>query len=196
MCGEALVFNDGEDEGGKTAASKLAKEATSLVKSPEGKDVPLASLVGGSGRPTVVVFLRHWLCPPCQKAAKDISDLWRSKIGDGGDGGPRLVAIGNGGVSHADRWRKMVNFAGEVFVSPSLDAYKEMQLSYGSKPIGCGTYALRWCDGFWKALAIVCCHCAFGMASEMGDVEQQGGTFVFDGDGKCVFAFRADDANQ
>lgn len=22
------------------------------------------------------------------------------------------------------------------------------------------------------------------------------GTFVFDGDGKCVFAFRADDANQ
>lgn len=50
-----------------------------------------------------------------------------------------------------------------------------MQLSYGSKPIGCGTYALRWCDGFWKALAIVCCHCAFGMASEMGDVEQQGG---------------------
>lgn len=48
MCGEALVFNDGEDEGGKTAASKLAKEATSLVKSPEGKDVPLASLVGVS----------------------------------------------------------------------------------------------------------------------------------------------------
>ena len=34
------------------------------------------------------------------------------------------------------------------------------------------------------------------MASEMGDVEQQGGTFVFDGEGKCVFAFRAGDANE
>ena len=57
-------------------------------------------------------------------------------------------------------------------------------------------YANRWCSGFFKALSLVICHCACGMAGDIGDVEQQGGTFVFDGEGKCVYAFRAGDASE
>ena len=74
-----------------------------------------------------------------------------------GEGRARLVAIGNGGVGAAERWRKMVQFEGEVFVSPTLDAYKDRQLVYGSKPVSKAVYCERWCDGFWKALSIVCC---------------------------------------
>ena len=113
-----------------------------------------------------------------------------------GEGRARLVAIGNGGVGAAERWRKMVQFEGEVFVSPTLDAYKDMQLVYGSKPVSKAVYCGRWCVGFWKALSIVCCNCAFGMATEMGDVQQQGGVFVFNGKGECTFVFRATDANE
>lgn len=52
----------------------------------------------------------------------------------------------------------------------------------------------RWCDGFWAALSILVCKNGGVLRSEgMGDVNQQGGVFCFDGAGKCHYAHRATD---
>jgi hypothetical protein len=56
-CGEGLVHRQSEDADGKKASAELACKASSAVKTSDGKDVELSSIVNGS-RPAVVVFLR------------------------------------------------------------------------------------------------------------------------------------------
>ena len=51
MCGAfEIERKDGEDESGQEAASKLAKEVSSVVKTADGEEVALSSLVAVSER--------------------------------------------------------------------------------------------------------------------------------------------------
>ena len=58
-CGEDLVHLQSEDAAGKKASAELASSTSCVVKTPEGKDVELSSILNAEGRPTVVVFLRY-----------------------------------------------------------------------------------------------------------------------------------------
>merc|ERR1712070_11305 len=106
-----------------------------------------------------------------------------------------IMAVGNGGYKAANRWKKLVNFPGEVFTCPDLSVYKALKMKYGSAEVSCCEYGRRFCEGFSKALCQIVCRCAC-VLSDKGDVEQQGGCVVISPSGRQVYVHRAQDFND
>eukprot|EP00035_Acanthoeca_spectabilis_P039232 m.60387 g.60387 ORF g.60387 m.60387 type:complete len:287 (+) comp9504_c0_seq1:2206-3066(+) len=188
--------------------------AVSVLTAGSGEEVTLELGEGGGASATVVVFLRHFLCPPCHAFARGMGKEWTrrwgkhteeqplAQVGQQASGGPvgpkdiRLIAIGCGGPRAAQKWAELFRFPGEVYTAPNLEAYRQFQLNYGSPKVGCGTYCLRFTKGLCTALYTIICRCGCALSSEMGDVDQQSGVFVFKSDGAVTFEFRATDYDQ
>ena len=78
------------------AALGVGGQLGAEVEIRDGNDSPVRLKNVVSGQPTCVVFLRHWLCPPCQAHGRSLSDAWRAADLAGTlPAGAKLVAVGS-----------------------------------------------------------------------------------------------------
>ena len=65
-----------------------------------------------------------------------------------------------------------------------MSVYGRLKLVHGHPKESSCTYAGKFVDGLVRALATLICCCGCALADK-GDVEQQGGIFVFSAGGEC-----------
>ena len=103
-----------------TADDPAAGQAVPLLEGTTPDGAPVT--VGGSGEPTLLVFLAHW-CPHCQREVPVIVDL----MAEGELAGTRVVAVLTG--TSPDRpnfppvaWLEREDWAGEVLLDDDTSA--------------------------------------------------------------------------
>jgi len=93
-----------------------------------------------------------------------------------------LVAIGNGNINFAKKFRQEYPFIGELYVDTKLDSYKAFKLQRGLwQTFGPSLHIGTMVNNMWKGKAT--------MGSVEGDALQQGGTFIIGPTDNITFGY-------
>ena len=109
-----------------------------------------------------------------------------------GDGGWKLVGIGQGDLKALKGWAKLVKFSGTLYADqaqPELPAFKALEGRYADlAAAGCGHVCKESCIGSGYALFRLCCQCNCELARGAGSTNYKvmGGVIALDG-GRTVF---------
>lgn len=146
------------------------------VERRDGARVALGDIVGG--RAALLVFVRHFACPGCSH----FMEVLAPRLPELAELGVSVAIVGSGSPARLAAFvdRMHLDARGvECLTDPSRGAYRAAGLrqsalgTYGPKPFfaSLGLYAM----GHWVR-----------RHEDDGDVEQQGGIVLLDGDGRVV----------
>ena len=101
--------------------------------------------------------------------------------------GGRLVIVGNGAPAHAQRFEDNSGLIGQVFTDPAKHTYRALGMKHGLVH----TFNLDTVRNAFRAY-----RAGFRQKRQQGDPWQQGGTAVFDQQGRLVFLHVAEAAGD
>jgi len=85
-----------------------------------------------SDRPVILLWLRHYGCTLCKKAAAEASAAFG---GDNGPASPLLIAIGCGVPEQAAAFQAEVDFQGTLYSDPRRDTYEALRFKSGAASV-------------------------------------------------------------
>lgn len=83
-------------------------------------------------RPVVLLWLRHYGCTLCKKAAAEASEAMG---GADGAGAPLLIAIGCGTPEQAVAFQAEIGFRGTLYSDPRRDTYEALRFKSGASSV-------------------------------------------------------------
>ncbi|KAI0726835.1 AhpC/TSA antioxidant enzyme-domain-containing protein [Fomitopsis betulina] len=168
----------------------LAEIANHVVYDWQGRTADFGALI--RDQKTVVAFIRHFFCGSCQQ--QYVTQLAQVKPESLQQAGVRIVVIGCGEWQLIQNYRETTGFIGDVYANPSRSLYKALGLvenlqktpagqnkrSYLKKGLLSNIFQSIMQGPLKSPLHI----------GKQGDIQQNGGEFVFGPGETCSFASR------
>ncbi|KAK7053452.1 hypothetical protein VNI00_004078 [Paramarasmius palmivorus] len=181
------VHDDVFDEYSIPTQLQLRRAANLWVIAESGVRVSFGSL--WQDQKTIVIFIRHFMCPLCQDYMFSISRNISPQVLDEAD--VNLVIISNGDYQLIKSYRKIFHTPFALYTDPSHEVYKTMGMTIQTLEKGPRSPYIR--HGLLGGIGMVVANAAkVGMPvwKEKGDIKQLGGEFILGPGFECSFAHR------
>ncbi|KAL0575597.1 hypothetical protein V5O48_006382 [Marasmius crinis-equi] len=175
------------DEYAPPTSEQLEEASKLYVIGESGIRVPFGDL--WRDQKTIVIFIRHFLCPFCQdylfSISRNVSPEVLSKEG------VKLVIIGNGHFDLIRSYRRIFRTPFEIYTDPSLQVYSAMGMTLQTTEKGPKSSYIR--HGTISGTGMVIANAVkVGMPvwKKHGDISQLGGEFILGPGNECNFSHR------
>ncbi|KAF9254426.1 hypothetical protein L218DRAFT_992322 [Marasmius fiardii PR-910] len=175
------------DENSPPSTTQLELAAKSTIVTESGVRIAFGSL--WQHQKTIVIFIRHFLCPMCQDYVGSIArsvapEALRRE-------GIRLVIIGNGHHDFIKSYRKVLKCPYDLYTNPKLEVYNALgmtlqTLEKGPRP----SYIRHGAVGGFGMVISNAFKSGMPIWKHGGDLSQLGGEFVLGPGLKCSFSHR------